>query len=238
MVGENMNHISMNFLAALAMAGVVAAASADGAVAAGDSVAGGNAAAQAGAISDAAGTVQIQHDGQPEAASTGSAVASGDTVHVGDNSNAQLRMADNAMFELGSGTDFHIANYTYSGSGATGEARTPASAKYQVDRGVLRTVTGTLGKQSGDSYMMTAPEADVKPHGTDFAIQVGNGLLVIVYSGSVTVSNDTGGVVVNAGQFIFVASRKSPLRVGDVTLEVKVPVIIRLPPIPVPVSPS
>jgi hypothetical protein len=221
-----MNHISIKYLTVLAIAGSAWVANAD------------NAAAQAGAIADAAGTVQVQHDGQPQTAAAGTAVASGDTVRVGDNSNAQLHMADNALFELGSGTDFHIASYSYTGSGASGEARAPGTAKYQLERGVLRTVTGTLGHQSGDSYLMTAPEADVKPHGTDFALQVGNGLLVIVYSGSVTVSNDTGGVVVDAGQFIFVASRNSPLRVGDVSMDVKVPVLIRLPPLPVPGSPS
>ncbi len=240
-----MNHASMKVLVALAIAGAVTVAGADntaaqagGAVAAGDSVAVGNTAAQAGSIANADGTVQIQRGGQPQDAAAGSAVASGDVVHVGDKANAQLRMADNAMFELGSGTDFRIANYSYNGSGTVGEARAPAVAKYQLDRGELRTVTGTLGKQSGDSYLMTAPEADVKPHGTDFALQVANGLLVIVYSGSVTVSNDTGGVVVDAGQFIFVASRNSPLRVGDLSFDVKVPVLLQLPPLPVPASPS
>jgi len=236
-----MNHISTKYFAALAIAGAAIAVSAAqaGAVASGDSVVGADStAASAGSIANAAGTVQIQHDGQPQSASAGSAVASGDTVHVGDSSNAQLHMADNALFELGSGTDFRIASYTYSGSGAAGETRAPASAKYQLERGVLRTVTGTLGHQSGDSYLMTAPEADVKPHGTDFALQVGDGLLVIVYSGSVTVSNDTGGTIVNAGQYLYVASRNSPLRVGDVSMDVKVPVLIRLPPLPVPGSPS
>ncbi|HZR35118.1 MAG TPA: hypothetical protein VFA75_07060 [Nevskia sp.] len=239
-----MNHTSMKVLAALAIAGAVAVAGADstaapdgGAVAAGDSIAAGGA-RQAGSIADAAGTVQIQRGGQPQNAAAGSAVAAGDVVRVGDKANAQLRMADNAMFVLGSGTDFRIADYSYNGSGSLGEARPPASARYQLDRGVLRTVTGTLGKQSGDTYLMVAPEADVKPHGTDFALQVGNGLLVIVYNGSVTVSNDTGGIIVNAGQFIFVASRKSPLRVGDVSMDVKVPIILNLPPLPGSASPS
>lgn len=197
------------------------------------------AATPAGSLSSISGTVLVQRGGQPLPAANGSTIAAGDTVSVGGASSALMRTTDSALFQLSSDTQLRIANYAYAGSGAVAETRGPAMANYQIDRGLVRTVTGAIGKQSGDRYMVRAPEADIRVHGTDYSVQVANGLLVIVYSGTVTVSNDTGSVDVKTGQSLYVASRSSRLAIQDES-ELVIPRVIPLPtiPLPPPVSPS
>lgn len=207
-------------LAAAAALAVAAVAGADSAV------------VQAGTLASSAGSVQVERNGQSTALPAGSEINAGDMIHVGGSSSAQLKTADSAVFELGSDTDFKIDSYS-------NPANAPGTAKYTLGKGVMRTVTGMIGKHKGDNYMVTAPEADIRVHGTDYSAQEGGGLLVIVYAGAVTVSNDTGQIEVTAGQYVFVGSRKGPLHwknLDDINIEINIPIIIRLPPIPV--SPS
>ncbi len=200
--------------------------------------------AKAGTLDAVAGTVQITHNGQSQTAAAGSEVDSGDVINVGDGSSARLHMADNAVFELGASTEFAVTSYSYVGTGVIGEARSPATAKYELKHGDLRTITGSIGKSRGDNYVVVAPEGQVRVHGTDFAMQEGKGLLVIDYAGSVTVGNDTGQIELSPGQFVFVASLHSPLHWKDLNdivhdLDIDLPVLrIRLPIIPIPASPS
>lgn len=193
----------------------------------------------AGKFDAVGGPVVVSHDVDPQGAAPGSTVNAGDTVHVGDSGSARLRMADGAVFQLGSSTVFDITDYRYSGTGAYNESRAPATARYRLKDGSLRTISGSIGKERGDSEMIAADQADVRPHGTDYSLQESGGLLVIVYSGSVSVTNDTGSIELSTGQYVYVASRHSPLRFKstvDLNGDVTVPTIIRLPPIPV--SPS
>jgi hypothetical protein len=63
-------------------------------------------------------------------------------------------------------------------------------------------------------------------------------LLVVVYAGTVTVSNDSGSVTLQADEYVYASSRVSLLKklhLGG-EIELNIPFIIRLP--PVPVSPS
>lgn len=216
-------------LGALALGWAALAAAADGA-------------GPAGKLDAVSGSVGVSRNTGQQGAAPGSTVNAGDTVRVADNGSARLRMADGAVFQFGSGTVFDITDYHYSGTGAYNESRAPASAQYRLKDGSLRTISGSIGKERGDSEMITSEQADVRPHGTDYSLQESGGLLVIVYSGSVSVSNDTGSIELSTGQYVYVASRHSPLRSkstielnGDVTIP-PIPTIIRLP--PVPVSPS
>lgn len=196
----------------------------------------------AGKLDAVAGTVQLIHGGQPQTAAAGSELQSGDGINVGPDSSARLRTADNAVFEFGADTSFVVTSYSYAGNGTVGESRAPATAKYELKNGDLRTVTGSIGKARGDNYVVVAPEADVRVHGTDFAMQEqsGKGLLVIDYAGSVSVSNDAGQLELSPGQFVYVSGRHSPLHwkdLKDIERELNLPVL-RLPRIPVPASPS
>jgi hypothetical protein len=202
-------------------------------------VAAANGPGHAGTFDAVAGTVEVSNAIDPSQAAPGSTVDAGDLVHVADGSSARLHMADGAVFEFGANTKFQLSDYHYAGTGVIHESRAPAAAKYELKDGTLRTITGSIGKERGDSYMVTAAQADVHVHGTDYSMQESDGLLVICYAGSVTVSNDTGAVQVNSGQYVYVASRHSPLHLKsttDIDTEITVPTIIRLPPIPT--SPS
>jgi hypothetical protein len=202
-------------------------------------VAAADGAGHAGTFDAVSGTVQVSSAVDPHAGQAGGTVDAGDTVAVGDGSSARLHMADGAVFEFGADTKFEVSDYKYAGTGAIREARAPATAKYTLKDGTLRTITGSIGKEHGDNYMVAAEQADVHVHGTDYSMQESAGLLVVCYSGSVTVSNDTGAVELSAGQYVYVASRRHPMHwksLAEINQEITVPTIIRLPPIPA--SPS
>lgn len=222
-----MKHTAMKCLGALALSYAAVAAGAD------------SAATRAGTFDSVSGTVQVERGSDAVPAAKGSEVNAGDIASVGAGADAMLRTADNAVFELGSDTDFKIVDYAYAGSGSASESRAPGVAKYELKRGVVRTITGTIGKQRGDNYLLTATEADVRVHGTDYSAQRAKGLLVVVYSGSVTVSNDSGSIELAANEYVFVGARTSKLLKHQLGGEIQfdIPFLIRVPS-PIPVSPS
>lgn len=214
--------MNMKCLGLLALGCVAFAAAADSA-------------GHAGAFDAVSGTVEVSSAVDPHPGQPGGTIDAGDTVSIGSGSSSRLHMTDGAVFQFGADTKFEVADYKYSGTGALHESRAPASAKYLLKDGALRTVTGSIGKERGDNYMIWAEQADVRVHGTDLGMQESGGLLVICYAGSITVSNDTGGVELSAGQYVYVASRHSPMhqqQLVDINTNITVPTIIRLPPIP------
>jgi hypothetical protein len=171
----------------------------------------GTAAAQAqpvtaGQLSDVKGHVQIKHNGALVAAGNGSAVESGDDIEVGSGSSATLNTADHGTFALIENSEFLIDKYAYNPGGAS-------VAHYVLASGALRTTSGSIGKNAGDDYLMSAPEADVHIHGTDYQLDRPStgGLAVTVFSGVVSVSNSVGSIDIGSGQGVFVPSRSSKL---------------------------
>jgi hypothetical protein len=197
------------------------------------------------------GPVQVQNGTETLNAGDGTPVQAGETIHVGTGS-ARLRTADRALIELGSNTDFQVVDYSYAGSGQPGESRPAAVAKYRLTRGTVRAVSGTIDKQAGDSYTVSSPEAELHVQGTDYSLQEGKGLLVMVTDGLVSVANDAGKIALTAGQYAYVAAHNVPAQVGtigDSAFNTLPPIIINIsigiptppvPPIPPknPVSPS
>lgn len=166
----------------------------------------------AGQVSDVVGNVQIEHAGAMTPAQEGATLAAGDSLVVGVGSHAHFKTADGAVFSLMSDTRFTVAQYQF--DPGSGGARPAAAALYRVDHGVVRTTTGSIGKNSGDNYLMSTPDGDVRVHGTDYQVEVRDGLAVTVFRGLVTVSNDSGSVNVAAGQLTYTAGRKYPLHVN------------------------
>ena len=166
----------------------------------------------AGQVSDVVGNVQIEHAGAMTPAQEGGTLAAGDSLVVGVGSHAHFKTADGAVFSLMSDTRFTVAQYQF--DPGTSGARPAASALYRVDHGVVRTTTGSIGKKAGDNYLMSTPDGDVRVHGTDYQVEVRDGLAVTVFQGLVTVSNETGAVSVSAGQLTYTAGRKYPLHVN------------------------
>ena len=77
--------------------------------------------------------------------------------------------------------------------------------------------TGAIGSKPGDNYLMTTPNGEVRPHGTDYQVhQSAEGLTVSVFSGYVTVTTSNGAVNVQAGEMVYAGSHSSGLKVGAI----------------------
>ena len=81
----------------------------------------------------------------------GSEVQVGDTLRLGRDSNAQVRLNDESIIALRSDTEFRIERFQYHNDAAND------SALFQLLRGGLRTVTGLIGRVNHDAYRLTTP---------------------------------------------------------------------------------
>ena len=90
----------------------------------------------------------------------------------------------------------------------------PGSATYSLVQGGLRTVTGSIGKGKGDTYLVRAGGTTITVQGSAYLALIcsgncgsfKNGLYVKGQTGIITVGNGKGAIKLHAGQNAYVAS--------------------------------
>jgi len=189
----------------------------------------GLAAAQAGRFILAVGDVVVARGVSEIRPGIGTAVESGDTIRVGVNSNAQIRLSDESIIGLRPGTVLRLDEYAYSGS-VDGKERNI----FSLLKGGFRTVTGAIGRlQSKERYQVRTATATVGIRGTHYTLvvcdndcdanakpsasagQTGpgggvpNGTYGGVSDGRIGVENQTGERIFGANEFFYVASQDS-----------------------------
>ncbi|MGV3740727.1 MAG: FecR family protein, partial [Burkholderiaceae bacterium] len=161
-------------------------------------------------------------DGQSRALAKGGDLNSGDSIST-NNGQVQIRFTDGGFLSLKPNTVFKIEAYNFN-SKADGKEK----AFFSLVKGGLRTVTGVIGKANRKNYEMRTSNATIGIRGTAYsANQTDAGLNVFVSEGAVSVSNQGGSIVVEAGQS---ASVRSAQATPEMTLD-------RVPP-PVPEAPQ
>lgn len=197
--------------------------------------------AAAGTVLFALGRVEIERAGQMLPAPRGTAVEVGDTVSTGPTGLAQLRLKDGALLALKSGTrltveDFHLPAPVAPAAAAPAPTMRVADdvvgpggrSVLRLLRGALRTVTGLIGKNAGDTYSVVTPAATLGIRGTDYSAaycsgdcgSTPDGLYVGVSDGAVYVSNDAGELVLSDNQYGYVRDRSTPPEQGMAPPEV------------------
>jgi hypothetical protein len=187
------------------------------------------AAAQAGRFILAVGDVVVVRGAAETRAGIGTAVESGDTIRVGVNSNAQVRMSDESILGLRPGTVLRLDEYAYSGS-VDGKER----SIFSLLKGGFRTVTGAIGRlQSKERYAVRTSTATVGIRGTHYTLVlcdndcdatakpsasggqtspgggVANGLYGGVSDGRISAENATGERLFGANEYFYVASQNT-----------------------------
>lgn len=84
-----------------------------------------------------------------------------DTILVGADGFAQVRMVDKAMISLKSNTEFRFDNYEFDDNPAT-----PDSAVMSMVRGGFRTISGSIGTSDDDQHGVVTPYASIGIRGT------------------------------------------------------------------------
>lgn len=165
----------------------------------------------------AVGDVHITRGNQRLPAARGAEVRVGDTVDLGVQSNAQIRMTDASIVSLRPETTFRISEYAY-------EGKTPETQRAFFDllKGGLRTVTGLIGQVRQDNYGVKTLTSTIGIRGTHYALVecVGgcrnadgsvapNGTYGAVTDGRIGVTNQAGERQFGADQYFHVASATS-----------------------------
>ena len=178
--------------------------------------------ANVGSITHLSGTLTVRRaDGSQRFLSVKSAIAEGDTLQTVQGTYARLRFDDGAEVVLRPDSQMKVEEFKYD------EAKPEADNMFfSLLKGGMRSVTGLLGRRNRDRVMVAAPSATIGIRGTHFgmllcqsdcgAIQMPgggappNGLHVDVVDGSVSITNNAGQQIVNAGQFGYVRDVATP----------------------------
>ena len=124
-------------------------------------------AAPAGEVQFAKGIGAAQASGSvPRALGQGVAIQSGDTVTLGSNSFAVLKMTDGTLMTLRPNTAIKFDDYTYK------EPNKPDSMFTSLLKGGVRVVTGLIAKSSPVAAKLTTATATVGIRGTDFDARI------------------------------------------------------------------
>lgn len=144
----------------------------------------------------------------------GSAIHAGDRFRTGPQARLELRMRDGAVLSIGPDTDFQVDEYRF---GAGGQR-----AFYSMARGLVRTVSGAIGKIRHEEFQLRTPTAVMGIRGTDFSVEhslcmpsagcddgalPGERLRVSVHEGRVAVTSAHGTIEVPEGQTLRLAGR-------------------------------
>lgn len=127
--------------------------------------------AQAGRVLLAVGDVVVSRAGQELRLGAGAIVQSGDTIRIGPNSNAQLRMTDESVLALRERSELRIDEYFYSGA-VDGREK----SIFSLLVGGMRTITGVIGSLlDTDKYAVRTPTSTIGIRGTHYTLLQCNG---------------------------------------------------------------
>jgi hypothetical protein len=108
------------------------------------------------------GEVSVQRGAQTIPLAFNAPIFTGDTVRLGANSNAQIRMSDESILGLRAGTVFRIDEYQF----ASGNER----SVFSLLAGGVRTVTGAIGRLQRDNYAVRTPTSTIGIRGTHYTV--------------------------------------------------------------------
>ena len=152
----------------------------------------------AGVILAVTGNIEIIHGTEKHAAAIHTNLYSGDTIMTGSGQ-VQIRFADGTLLALYRDTKFSVDDYHY-GKG-NGDR-----AQFSLVGGLMHTLTGNIDKTN---YQLKTRLANLGVRGTEYSVQLGDGLHVSVDQGQVQLANKGGSVLVGAGQSIIVTGENS-----------------------------
>jgi hypothetical protein len=179
-------------------------------------------AATAGQVTHLSGTLAAKRtDGTSKLLSVKSDIFEGDMLSTEAETYARIKFGDGGEVVMRPGTQLKIESYTYNAAKPESD-----SVVMSMFKGGLRAVTGLIGKRNRDKVSFQTETATIGIRGTHFGALLcqndcggvpttggqppPNGLHVDVTNGAVAVTNTAGSVLINAGQFGFVANPGTP----------------------------
>jgi hypothetical protein len=123
-------------------------------------------------------------------------LASNMLVNTGEKSSALLRFEDGQVVTMQANSTFYVREYHYD-AGRIGNS----NIVFSMLKGGMRFVTGLIGQQSKLAFRLSTPNATIGIRGTDFMVTMaGKSMYAQVLSGSISMTNASGTMVLGAGQ--------------------------------------
>ncbi|NRR32527.1 FecR domain-containing protein [Oxalobacteraceae bacterium] len=162
--------------------------------------------------------------GAPRALQLKSEVEEGDTLVTAGGSFARISFLDRSELTLKPGTTVKIDAFGFDDARAEGDR-----AVLTLVKGGLRSVTGLLGKRSKEKFTLKTPSATIGIRGTSFILEfitdphmlaaspgLPPGLHVFVKDGGLSLSNQAGLFLYDAGQFgYFKDDKTKPVKMTE-----------------------
>jgi hypothetical protein len=98
------------------------------------------------------------HDQHRDALQQGAEISEGDIITVADQSFVVIQFEDGSKLTIRPNSELIVTEYTMAG------------AELELVRGGLRLITGLIGKENPDKYMIRTPVALMGVRGTEFSI--------------------------------------------------------------------
>ncbi|MDH4216972.1 MAG: FecR family protein, partial [Gallionella sp.] len=158
-----------------------------------------------GYFSDVTGQVSVVvGKNAPRIVEKNATIASGAVVRTGDASHAELKFEDGQVVSMRANTTFQIREYRYVSKRAGSEKN---SIVFSMLKGGMRFVTGQIGQRNPQAFRLITPHATIRVRGTDFMCAIANSVTYCkVLSGSISITNAAGTIIINAGQTAMLTS--------------------------------
>ena len=91
----------------------------------------------------------------------------GDTIVVGENAFIQVRFSDGGLLSLRPGSEFRVAEYRYQE-----QEEENGKAVFELLKGGLRTITGSVGKKKKQNYQVNTPISTIGIRGTHYGVRL------------------------------------------------------------------
>lgn len=108
---------------------------------------------------------QSQGDGEP--LKRGAPVRAGDRIETGAGGHVHIRFIDGGMVSIRPLSSLQIQEYRKESASSKG------AIKFELEQGVVRSVTGAWGEQSRERFRLNTPVAAIGIKGTDFIVKSG-----------------------------------------------------------------
>ena len=162
------------------------------------------------------------------------AVYPGEVISTGPNSYLNIKFTDGGRVLLRPNSRFQIEAYRYSGRGAEQPAERESDASPNVEaeaednaffrllKGGFRAVTGLVGRDNKENYRVRTPVATIGIRGTDYEVRFcqgdcfdvdpapQDGLYTGVFDGGITLTNGTGSMMRDTGEYGYVPGFNQP----------------------------
>lgn len=132
--------------------------------------------------------------GQEVALQRGALVRAGDRIETAVGGHVHIRFIDGGLVSVRPMSRLHIESYRNAGSWG------PASIKFTLEVGVMRSVTGQWGEAARDRFRLNTPVAAIGVKGTDFIVKASkDSTYATVISGAIIMASLEGDCALSLG---------------------------------------